>query len=90
MRDHTGGQAGTTGGTWLGGGVGRGRVWAGEGRAGWQVFFGWGAAPARVGTTRLGWQGGEGSGGTLVRLGYGPILCRRFGVKNARVVKKVG
>ena len=34
--------------------------------------------------------GGGGRGGTLISPGYGPIRCRRFGVKNARVVKKVG
>ena len=31
-----------------------------------------------------------GRGGTFVQTGYGPIRCGRFGVKNARVVKKVG
>ena len=33
---------------------------------------------------------GGGRGGTFVQPGYGPILCGRFGIKNARVVKKVG
>ena len=33
---------------------------------------------------------GGGRGGTFVQPGYGPIRCGRFGVKNARVVKKVG
>ena len=33
---------------------------------------------------------GGGRGGTLISPGYGPIRCGRFGVKNARVVKKVG
>ena len=32
----------------------------------------------------------RGRGGTFVQPGYGPIRCGRFGVKNARVVKKVG
>ena len=34
--------------------------------------------------------GGGGRGGTFVQPGYEPIRCGRFGVKNARVVKKVG
>ena len=34
--------------------------------------------------------GGGGRGGTLISPGYGPIRCGRFGVKNSRVVKKVG
>ena len=51
--------------------------WDGGGRAG---FFGWGRAGRR----------GGGRGGTLISPGYGPIRCGRFGVKNARVVKKVG
>ena len=33
---------------------------------------------------------GGGRGGTLTSPGFGPIRCGRFGVKNARVVKKVG
>ena len=34
--------------------------------------------------------GGGGRGGTLISPGFGPIRCGRFGVRNARVVKKVG
>ena len=65
-------------GGWDGGGFGRGRV----GRAG--RVFGWG------GGGRAGRVEGGGRGGTFVQPGYGPIRCGRFGVKNARVVKKVG
>ena len=42
------------------------------------------------GGVRAGRVEGGGRGGTFVQPGYGPILCGRFGVKNARVVKKVG
>ena len=74
-----GSQAGATGATWLGGGGMGTAFWQGRaGRAG--GFFGW----ERAG------RGGGGRGGTLTCPGYGPIRCGRFGVNNARVVKKVG
>ena len=62
------------------GGGGTGAAF-GQGRAGRAGgFFGWGRAGRR----------GGGRGGTLISPGYGPIRSGRFGVKNARVVKKVG
>ena len=64
-----------------GGGTGAafGQGQAGAGRVGGRVFW--------VGAGRA--EGG-GRGGTLISPGYGPIRCGRFGVKNARVVKKFG
>ena len=77
--------AGGVGPSWLRGGW----DWAGfgqglVGQAG-LVFGGGGMGGGQAGRVE-----GGGRGGTLVQPGYGLIQCGQFGVKNARVVKKVG
>ena len=92
-----GGQASTTGATWLGGGVGVRGTGAGLGGGGQsqRAGFFWGEMD------RSGWQWRVGKGGDVEVRWYDPmrtvrskepIQCGRFGVNNARVVtvKKVG